>query len=168
MEETQPPLAGDQDAAAAAPDANSQVPDADPSAPDADPSAPDAEPNDDPACYEPASSIGAGYHRPGETCLPCHRGGSASEMTLAGTLYVDATGSAPLAGATIHLIDANGDVVTFVTTDNGNFWASDPIAFPVRAYASLCPDIPGMANLVESSGADCNSCHGAGSRIHVP
>ncbi len=162
MEETGALVAGDPDAGSTSPA------DADPAAPDADPSAPDAAGQVDPPCAELASSIGAGYHKPGDTCLPCHNGGNVSEMTLAGTLYVDSAGSAPLAGATIHLIDANGVEITLVTTDNGNFWARDPIAFPVRAYASLCPDIPQMTDPVAATGADCNGCHGGGSRIHVP
>jgi len=89
-------------------------------------------------------------------------------MTVAGTLYSDAAGTASLAGATIHFTDADGVSLTAVTADNGNFWLRDAVTFPVNAYASLCPDTANMPNAIEASGADCNGCHGAGSRIHLP
>lgn len=135
---------------------------------DADPFAPAA---DIPACAPTATPAGDGYHFPGEDCVTCHRqAGGAPPFTIGGTLYVDADGSAPLAGATIIIDDATGNRFSMVTESNGNFYSIAAITFPVLTYATLCPDVIPMVTGVPQASASCNSasCHSAGFRVHLP
>lgn len=160
---------GSPDAAPGSPDAAPGSPDAAPGSPDAAPGSPDANTGD---CDDVVSSVPSGYHKKGQPCLPCHdvAVGSLPAFTMAGTLYTDSAGSTTIAGATVHALDNLGHDITMVTTDNGNFWSTDSVSFPVTVRASMCPDNASMISSVSSSGADCNTsgCHGAGSRIHLP
>jgi len=165
---------GDVDADLGAPDAAPGAPDATPGAPDANLSAPDAQvftPDAQPACDDPVTPVGDGFHKAGQPCMPCHENqayGSLPPFTLSGTLYNGKTSTTGVPGATIHVLDANGDDITLVTTNNGSFWATQQIAFPVKVRASRCPDDMSMPNQVAASGKGCNTCHTAGSRIHLP
>lgn len=132
-----------------------------------DPDAPDAAPA---ACDELATPPN-GHHNEGQACLGCHTGaGGIPAFTVGGTLYSDAAGTAPVAGATIHLVDANQNDVTIVTADNGNFWTTQTLVFPVTTHASLCPDTARMFTPLDQTGGDCNSsgCHAGTFRVHVP
>ena len=113
---------------------------------------------------------GDGHHNPGQPCMACHgtAQGSVAAFTVAGTVYGDLAGSAPVAQATIHLVDASGREVTVVSAINGNFWSTAPVTYPVRTWASRCPDAAPMLAEVAASGASCNTCHGGGNRIHLP
>ena len=52
-----------------------------------------------------ANPLTDGHHNPGQDCLnSCHNHG----FTLAGTLYTSGTGSTPINGATITVVDATG------------------------------------------------------------
>lgn len=128
------------------------------------------------ACDMPATlpTPSDGNHNAGVSCIQsgCHtqpRKSVTAPMTIAGTLYGSVSGGTAIAQATIHVIDANGVDHKLSTATNGNFWTTDPIAFPVRVRASKCPNIDqSMNSAVDSTGGSCNSCHGAGFRIHLP
>ncbi len=129
-----------------------------------------------PPCDEPAvtteSGACLGGAQPGDDCLMCHhQGGAAPPYTFAGTLY-DAAGSQPVAGATIYVQDAAGNVATAISHPNGNFFTADGFVFyPGRVFVSRCPDVIEMLGTVdEITGANCNTsgCHTAGFRVHVP
>jgi hypothetical protein len=149
----------------------------DPGAPDADPAAPDAVPAPDAPvaanCAQPVLGVPSGEHNAGLPCQPCHGpGGGAPRWSLGGTLYTSATGTSPLAGATIRVTDANGLTLDLASAANGNFWTSTPVVFPITVAATLCPDNVPMISQVAAPG-DCNSagCHSAAApagRIHLP
>jgi hypothetical protein len=129
-----------------------------------------------PACDQPAAAADTGTctggAAPGADCLMCHhQGGVASPYTFAGTLF-DATGTRPLAGATIYLQDSAGNVATTTTRPNGNFYNADGfVTYPAKAFVSLCPSVIQMVAAVdEITGANCNTsgCHTAGFRVHLP
>lgn len=124
-----------------------------------------------PPCDPPAAGPGDGHHHPGEDCLMCHyQGGEGPPFTFGGTLYASSGGAAPLAGATLHLIDALGTDVVVVTQANGNFWSTDLVTFPVVAFASQCPDVQPMLTPLGDADGSCNraGCHTSGFRVHVP
>jgi len=116
------------------------------------------------------SGLESGHHNPGQDCQSnCHQHG----FYMSGTLYSSANGGAPLAGASLTYIDANGETGDMHSNTNGNFWWSLPVAFPVTIIASACPDMKPMVAKVAASGAGCNQsgCHaGAGTpgRVHLP
>ena len=113
-------------------------------------------------CFPPSTAEGSAGHSPGANCLTCH----SSWYTVAGTVFSTAAGDTGVGGATIVVIDATGAEIDLVTHVNGNFFASQPVVFPLTVAASQCPDHQVMGSGA-TSGA-CNSCHGTGSRIHLP
>lgn len=125
----------------------------------------------EPACDDPAAISGDGNHNAGEDCLQCHRqGGEGPPWTIGGTVYADREGSAPAPGVSIHLIDATGRDLILVSQENGNFWSTDVLEFPVAAFASLCPDVEAMAIQITREDASCNQsgCHTEGFRVSAP
>lgn len=135
---------------------------------DPDPS-PDAPPQQV-ACEEPALTVPNGNHNAGLDCLTCHDGNTlgAPTWTIAGTLYDSAAGTNPVSAATILVTDANGVELKLITADNGNFYTSEPVTFPLTVGASKCPDTKFMTGTPQVGA--CNSCHtgGAIGRIHLP
>lgn len=134
----------------------------------------DAQPSD-PDCEESVLPNGAGQHNPGLSCIVggCHDGNTADVplWTLAGTAYTDINGTTPLAGGTILYTDANGLEVKMVTAQNGNFYTSQAVAFPIQATASRCPNTLPMNTAIADNMGSCNAagCHDiAGNRIYVP
>jgi hypothetical protein len=123
------------------------------------------------ACDEPAATGESGEHNPGQPCLVCHAaGGEGPTFRLAGTIYTGLAGGAPVVGATIRVIDADGSEHTTVSARNGNFWFEEAIAFPARTSASSCPDTRPMITLLDGASGSCNAngCHDADFRIHLP
>jgi hypothetical protein len=129
-----------------------------------------------PPCAAPAVAPDPGEclggARPGDDCLMCHRqGGAAAPYTFAGTLY-DATGAVAVAGATIYVQDAAGNIATTITRPNGNFFTAEGfVQYPAKVFVSRCPDVLAMLGAVdEITGANCNTsgCHTAGFRVHLP
>jgi hypothetical protein len=151
----------------AAPDDTSPGPDA-----STDPATGNPDAGSQVACDDPVQTNQSGEHNPGRPCLKCHDGGGgeAPTFTLGGTLYSDTAGTAPVTGATIRVIDANGEEITMVSARNGNFWTSQQMAFPVQVRASRCPDTQPMSSPVDQAGGDCNQagCHDADFRVHLP
>ena len=134
----------------------------------------DAQPSD-PDCEESVLPNGAGEHNPGLSCIVggCHDGNTADVplWTLAGTAYTDINGTTPLAGGTVLYTDANGLEVKMVTAQNGNFYTSQAVAFPIQATASRCPNTLPMNTAIADNMGSCNAagCHDiAGNRIYVP
>jgi hypothetical protein len=106
-----------------------------------------------------------GQHNTGQDCLmSCHAHG----FTLAGTLYTNATGNSPFAGATISITDNNGQMLDIVVNSNGNFYTKQPIAFPVLVRASSCPSAVKMT--LASADGHCNVCHRGNTddQMHLP
>jgi hypothetical protein len=130
-----------------------------------------------PPCDPPATATDGtgdctGGGKPGDDCLQCHhQGGTGTPFTFAGTVY-DATGTTPTGGATVHLEDSVGNVALAIAhATNGNFYGTDFVMYPARAFATQCPDVLAMVAPVDmSTGANCNTagCHTTGFRIHVP
>ena len=122
---------------------------------------------------EVIAGLSSGHHNSGQPCLNsgCHApGGGGPTFTAAGTMYSAVTGGSTLRGATIHLIDGNGNDVTLVSNRNGNFYTSQSLAFPLQARASLCPDSLMMSTQLQSGQGNCNSsgCHDNNNRVHLP
>jgi hypothetical protein len=120
------------------------------------------------ACEDTQAIIPDGNHNAGASCLTCHNGTTAPQWTLAGTLYTSPAGAAPQPGATIIVTDANGTEVKIPTANNGNFWTTTKLTFPVTVAASECPNTEAMTAQVQVG--DCNSCHtgGGNGRIYLP
>lgn len=124
-------------------------------------------------CTPAAGTLPNGNHNAGLTCIQagCHNGaGVPPKWTIAGTVYTTLAGGAPVAGATVHVIDADGDELQLVTASNGNFYTAAPVTFPVTTRASKCPDSRPMVATVAETGASCNiaGCHDADLRITLP
>jgi hypothetical protein len=109
---------------------------------------------------------------PGQGCLgDCHRDGAQDTSagfvwTAGGALYTDATAGEAVAGATIVIVDAEGTEHSAVTSENGQFWFQNPIAYPAMTYA--CPDADvadgkrPMATPLGEGDGNCNAsgtCH---------
>jgi hypothetical protein len=124
------------------------------------------------ACDSLQSTAGlsspSGNHNAGQECQGCHApGGGAPTFYLGGTLYNAVSGGAAVAGATLNVTDANGKKVKIVSANNGNFWTTTTLAFPIKVDASLCPATVPMVATVGGNGA-CNNCHNSAMRVHVP
>lgn len=110
----------------------------------------------------------SGHHNAGQECQACHApGGGAPTFYLGGTLYSAATGGSPVAGATIDITDAAGKKVKAISANNGNFWTTTPLSYPLKVDASLCPATTPMVSAVSGNGA-CNNCHNSAMRVHTP
>ena len=113
-------------------------------------------------CEQEVAPAGTGHHNPGMSCLTsgCHRGGGGPVYTVGGTLYDAHAGGLPVAGATVVVIDGDGNRFELPTAQNGNFWSTEPMVFPLLVRASQCPLDAPMISL--SQNGDCNSggCHG--------
>lgn len=121
------------------------------------------------ACIPAVAPNGDGHHNPGANCLMCH---DQSQMapnlrwTVAGTLFDSISGTTGVAGATIEIIDANGQKLLLATAANGNFYTATRVRFPLTVRASQCPaDLHMQSPTFQGS---CNGCHVPGMRIHLP
>lgn len=121
-------------------------------------------------CDEPVTSgLASGEHHAGDNCLDCHDGGGgAPRWTAAGTIYTALTGGTALPGATIHLTDAAGKEVILVSAQNGNFWTTDSLTFPLHARASSCPDDRLMGGAIADGGCNASGCHDGDMRVSLP
>lgn len=115
------------------------------------------------------SGLASGKHNAGRDCLECHDGNhGAPHWTAAGTIYTAPTGGSALSGATIHLTDAAGKEIILVSAQNGNFWTTDSITFPLHARASSCPDDRLMGGAIPAGGCNQSGCHDSDMRIALP
>jgi hypothetical protein len=121
-------------------------------------------------CDPALTTTVGGHHNDGQACQLCHgSGGGAPTFTLAGTVYDGLNSSAAVTDATVRVLDAQGTELSLPTTDNGNFWTTQALTFPLTVSISRCPDTVPMVTQVAQSGADCNvgGCHASGFRIFL-
>ena len=125
-------------------------------------------------CEEKSNMGLDGRHNAGTACQNCHGTGvgGAPIFTMGGTLSGTSTGVGAIVGATIIITDANGQEHKIISANNGNFWSKQPLAYPIKVSASLCPDTKPMITEVTEPG-DCNSsgCHALNApsgRVHLP
>jgi hypothetical protein len=118
---------------------------------------------------------------PGETCLECHGGTAlpnepptiaaprvAPTWTVAGTVFVseDAPASGGVEGARVHVTDADGNTLTMVTNQAGNFYTQVPLRFPLRAAVEYLGNVHEMEPDVPYG--SCNGCHRLPPRQEAP
>ena len=120
------------------------------------------------ACRNQITAVGDGHHNAGLDCQgSCHNHG----FTLSGTIY-GANKTTAQSGASITVVDANGNSFDMVSQANGNFYTSNTIAFPVTITASMCPSVATMsATITRASGCNSSSCHAPGGTqgaVHLP
>jgi hypothetical protein len=116
-------------------------------------------------CKNLGTANGNGHHNAGQDCMQgCHNHG----FTLSGTLY-GAAGTTALAGGTITVTDSAGKTLNLVTAQNGNFYTSQAIAFPITVYASACPTSMPMTASIANGNGGCNKsgCHANGAQGHI-
>jgi len=107
---------------------------------------------------------------PGNACGGCHVAGHAPVFGAAGTLYESVNGSVRggLVDATVEITDRDGQVVSLVTNDVGNFYTPSILTPPLQVTISK----DGVAaSMRDAPSGDCNSCHATGSargRVHLP
>ncbi len=120
------------------------------------------------ACDDPVDTGASGEHNAGRACLDCHGNGDGPDFTLGGTVYASLTGGAPVVGATVHVIDADGIEHTAISARNGNFYLREAIAFPVQVQASSCPSAVPMVSPSAAGNCNAGGCHDSDYRIHLP
>ncbi|MBI4954664.1 MAG: carboxypeptidase regulatory-like domain-containing protein [Myxococcales bacterium] len=109
---------------------------------------------------EPAWGLGGDRMLPGTDCLACHAPGETAQgspFTVAGTVFRSASCPEPVAGATVHVEDANGTARALVTNEVGNFFTADALV----ATFTVSVEVDGVVEPMVSgapSGA-CGSCH---------
>src|SRR5882724_2348069 len=92
-----------------------------------------------------AAAVGDGHHNAGQDCMNgCHAHG----FTFAGTLYNNITGGTAVIGAHIVVTDANNQKIDIFSQQNGNFYTSATVAFPLTVLATSCPNIQHMSSTV--------------------
>jgi hypothetical protein len=94
----------------------------------------------------------------------CHNHG----FTLAGTVFTAINNNTAAVGATVRIMDANSNVTDIVTRQNGNFFISTAVAFPVTVLATSCPTVQHMTGTVTAGGCNKTGCHTANNQIHLP
>jgi hypothetical protein len=139
--------------------------------------------------YDGASTCTSGTHwtqgddsspdmHPGGACLACHSTASSPPDpigTMAGTVYpsihepddcngVPGTTTDPIV---VSVLDRNRQTITATVTASGNFFASSPVALPIR---SATVTYQGRTRTMASAqvSADCNSCHTEGGTLGAP
>ena len=102
-------------------------------------------------------------HRPGQPCLLCHDGkvGDPGEFSVAGTIFLNATGATPAPGVVVTLTSANGATHTLTSNAAGNFYASPgqfTPAYPMSVVLTSSSTVVRMSTLIGRAGA-CATCH---------
>jgi hypothetical protein len=101
-------------------------------------------------------------HNAGKICINCHGpGGDPPVITVAGTVYTSATSTTAAAGATVKV-----GGITMITDAGGTFYSSAKVTLDGPTVGK-CPDA-NKTMPTTATNADCNACHKAGSRIHIP
>jgi hypothetical protein len=101
----------------------------------------------------------------------CHgSGGDGPILSFGGTVYTDATGTAPAVGVEIRVIDSKGLAASAFSDSDGNFYARQPAfaAPPGHAGARDGSGVLDQASPVTSWSCNSAACHGAGKRIYAP
>jgi hypothetical protein len=112
--------------------------------------------------------IASGCHGPVGT------GTGAPIYSFAGTIYTDATGATPAAGATVF-VTAGGTTKHLLADKDGNFYIEAGL-FPApttqmtaNTQATQCPTVTPMIGVLVTAGGNCNQggCHAAGAQPKV-
>jgi len=106
-----------------------------------------------------AAQIPDGHHFPGQDCMgACHDHG----FTLGGTLLTKNKAVNP--GGVITITDAMQKTISVTAGTNGNFYTSELLVFPLKVYASACPDVAEMVSEVKEGEGGCakGGCHTGG------
>jgi hypothetical protein len=94
--------------------------------------------------------------------MNCHKaGGDSPVIYAAGTLYTTAAGGTAVTGATVKI-----GSVTMISDKGGTFYSSKTVTLSPPTV-SKCPNADQTMSSTPTS-ADCNGCHTAGTRIHLP
>jgi hypothetical protein len=116
--------------------------------------------------------------RPGDNCLRCHSAGASAAskpFSFGGTIFPSATAGLceGVSGVTVRATDADGQRVTVVSNEVGNFWSTVPLKRPLTLEAERAGRIVTMPVVAPSGG--CALCHswpnpvsGAAGRIRAP
>jgi hypothetical protein len=116
-----------------------------------------------------------GHHNPGMACMDrCHTQNSIGiPFLLAGTVYTTATGTAPLIGATLTIVDGAGIRTTAISAENGNFFVAlnnnnKTVKYPVSASIGSCASM--QTQITSATMNNCNTagCHIGTMRIYQP
>lgn len=102
-------------------------------------------------------------HRPGQPCLLCHGGapGDPKQFSVAGTLFMQPTGTRPARGAAVELKAADGSRFEAVTNDAGNFYIT-PSQFSPKYPLETSVTFQGQrVVMLTNIGRDgsCGGCH---------
>jgi hypothetical protein len=102
-------------------------------------------------------------HRPGQPCLLCHDGalGDPGEFSVAGTVFLQRTGTLPAQGVNVELKSANGSRFTTSTNRAGNFYITPSRftpEFPMQVSVTFEGQRVDMLTSVGRDGA-CGGCH---------
>ncbi|GEJ59329.1 hypothetical protein [Anaeromyxobacter diazotrophicus] len=116
----------------------------------------------------------------GEECVGCHTPGKKAgrwPFTAGGTVYRTA-GDDPapgLEGVQVTIEDARGKVVRLSTNRAGNFWTSEPLAFPVAVELQReGAERKASVRRGPCASGECDACHarpgkhGAPGRLYAP
>lgn len=103
------------------------------------------------------------HHRPGQPCLLCHGGalGDPEEFSVAGTVFLQPTGTEPANRATVELTGADGSVFELVTNSAGNFYAEPgefTPEFPLEVEVHHQDQTATMHSTIGRDGS-CAGCH---------
>ncbi len=120
------------------------------------------------------------WMEPGGDCIGCHASGEGPSFLVAGTVMgalPDDTNCAGVAGVTVRLTGADGNLIELTTNESGNFFSrlsNAALVFPYHAEISRNGVTIQMASPRTATETSCNACHtpsganGAPGRIVAP
>jgi len=99
---------------------------------------------------------------PGADCISCHSQGNFPGredvyFSIAGTIFTNKAGTAPLNNATIRVTDSTGNTVTLHSNSVGNFYSEQRVSPPLTAEVEVDGNVRSMGSSVDTGA--CNSCH---------
>ncbi len=102
---------------------------------------------------------------PGTACIDCHRsaGKARSVFTVAGTVFESGACADGVAGAVVHVEDADGNEEQLTTTELGNFYTEFEFTPPLRVSVERDGVVNEMSQPTTSG--DCNTCHLSGTSL---
>ena len=112
---------------------------------------------------EPSGEHPGPEHRPGQPCLLCHDGklGDPQQFSLAGTVFLQPTGTDGVDRATVQLKGADGSEYELGTNRAGNFYVSPnryTPKFPLEVKVDFAGETTTMHTLIGREGS-CAGCH---------
>jgi hypothetical protein len=123
------------------------------------------------------SAVNAQLDPSGQDCMQsaCHASNGA-KFGFGGTIYVDANGSAPVAGAEIRVVGPQGKTFGSTFSDaDGNFWFESPTPAPEGSHVGVRNGSNEMTMVETIGGVTASGCNGGGSchgsptfRVNLP